>query len=64
VVVNYLDFECVSFPPNKAQAKLVINANAMLAFTVTGKLLKVITRWDLQILYLDRAMQYTELLKS
>lgn len=64
MVVNDLDFECVSIPPNKAQAKLVVNANAVLTFTVASKLLKVITRWNSQILYLGRAMQYAELLKS
>lgn len=44
MIINYLDVPCGCIPPDETESKLVINPDAPLSLTVTGKLFQVVVR--------------------
>jgi hypothetical protein len=52
VVFDDLDVICVPILPAKADAPLIVDANAVLARAVTFELLESVTGWDTQVLEL------------
>jgi len=50
MIINNFDVFCKSIRPTKADSPLIIDANTVLAQTITLERLKAIAEWDSQIL--------------
>lgn len=50
MVVGDFNFEGVAFVPNEADAPLLIDADAVLSCPVSTKCLKVIARWNAEVI--------------
>jgi hypothetical protein len=61
MIINDLNFFCPLFIPNKADAPLIIDTNAVLAGTVTFERLKAISRRYFQIIQPDGNLELPQL---
>jgi hypothetical protein len=57
VVIGDLYIISVAISPDKADSVLIVDANAVLAFTISRQGFEVIAREDRQIVQLTRAVQ-------
>jgi len=64
VIVYDFNIKSVAFSKLKANPKLVIHSNAVLAFAVAGQGLKVIGRGNAKVAQLHRRIQHPQLAKS
>jgi len=64
MIVRYFDFKHVAVMPFKADPPLVVDANAVLARTVTAGYLKMIGGRRAQIFQCDRTIEHAQLPES
>jgi hypothetical protein len=64
VIVGDFNFMCVTIQPPEADSKLVIDANAVLPFSIAFKRFESITRWNAQIFNIDCSIQRFQLATS
>jgi hypothetical protein len=57
VIVRDGNFICVTIQPSETDSKLVIDANAVLPFSIAFKRFESITGWNAQIFNVDRSIQ-------
>ena len=57
VIVHDFDVVGVTLLPDEAQAIAVVDADAVLSFTVTVQFLQAVARWDAQIIQADGGVQ-------
>jgi len=62
VIIHDFDIVSIAFAPNKADTKLIVDANAMLANSVAGEWFKPVAGWNHQFHKLHYAMQDSQFL--
>ena len=63
VVIDDLYLKCISVPPYKTHAILIVDSNAVLSSAVSAKCLQLIAWRHLQIVERDRCVQNCEFLE-
>jgi len=59
VVIHDLDFVCVTVSPDKTDAPLIIDANAVLTLAFAFQGLESIGRWDAEIIQTMGIVEHT-----
>jgi len=60
VIVHNLNVVRVTTFPPKTDTPLIVDSDAMLPLTITDELLKLVRRWDTQIVYRTGSVQQQE----
>ena len=64
MVVDDFDVMCVTTDPAEANAKLIVDADAVLAEAIAGQFLQSISRWHFQVSEGDCGVEHDELAES
>ena len=61
VIVNYLNIMCVTVAPDETETPLIVDANAMLPFSLAMQLFQAVSRRCRQVAQFGRAIQLAKL---